>query len=235
MIKRYLPFLMIVATLISSCSTEENDIVNAEVEGVNESLLQSHKISRDASGKYTIDYTLAKNAQANLVKDDATQTTNLHAFESKNALSYKTTSNISDIELQNNKIKLGVFENGEERNSITVEDENIILAKGEVNINFLQTYSVESFGDDQFVLDFTVREGIQVDFKYNSDENIYEVHLKEGPSNGTAFTKLYKKAEHLPLKIDFVNYIKVVSDNDNLKGKSIAYVERKIPRYGQGE
>ena len=224
---------MIVATLISSCSTEENDMINADVEGVNESLLQSHKISRDASGKYTIDYTLAKNAQANLVKDDATQTTNLHAFESENALSYKTASNISDIELQNNKIDLGEYENGEHRNSITVEDENIILAKGEINANFLQTYSVEYLGEGEFVLDFTVRQGVTVDFKYNPDENIYEVHLKEGVSNGTSFTKLYKKAEHLPLKIDFVNYL--INESSSLAmSKSLVSQSaqtKRVPRY----
>ncbi len=212
MTKRYIPFLMIVATLISSCSTEDNDVLNTELEGVNKSLIQSQKISRDANGKYTVDYTLAKNAQANLDKDSNTDVTTLNVFETKNDVVNRNANNSAELDVKNNKLELQVVENGEERNTITVEDENVILAKGEISTNFLQTYSVEGFGDGQYVLDFTVREGIQVEFKYNADENIYEVHLKEGKSSETNFTKLYNKSEYLPLQIDFVNYLPVSNE-----------------------
>ncbi|SNR17263.1 hypothetical protein [Tenacibaculum jejuense] len=236
MIKRYLPFLMIVAAIFSSCSSEDNNVIDADIEGVNESLLQSYKLSRDASGKYTIDYKLAKNAQANLVKDESTNTNNLHTFETKHAVSNRSVSNSTDLDLDNNQINIDVYQNGEQRKSITVEDENIVLAKGEVNTNFLQTYSVESFGDGQFVLDFKVREGINVNFEYNADENIYEVHLKEGLSNVRNYTKIYNKSDHLPLKIDFVNYIKtdleVKTDNSYGERAELAYVARRMPRYG---
>ncbi|WP_299712041.1 hypothetical protein [uncultured Tenacibaculum sp.] len=227
MTKRYIPFLMIVATLISSCSTEDNDVLNTEVEGVNKSLIQSQKISRDANGKYTVDYTLAKNAQANLDKDSNADATTLNVFETKNDVVNRNANNSAELDVKNNKLELQVVENGEERRSITVEDENVILAKGEISTNFLQTYSVESFGDGQYVLDFTVRDGVQVEFKYNADENIYEVHLKEGVSKTTSFTKLYNKTEHLPLQIDFVNYLK----NDAQVLSRVAEVRtQRVPR-----
>ncbi|WP_299834571.1 hypothetical protein [uncultured Tenacibaculum sp.] len=234
MTKRYIPFLMIVATLISSCSTEDNDVLNTEVEGVNKSLIQSQKISRDANGKYTVDYTLAKNAQANLDKDSNIDVTTLNVFETKNDVVNRNTNNSAELDLKNDKLELQVVENGEERRSITVEDENVILAKGEVSTEFLQSYSVESFGDGQFVLDFTVRDGVQVDFSYDENTNIYEVHLKEGKANGNKFTKLYKKSETLPLKIDFVNYIKIETiQSRSLEVSTISYARSTTkPRIG---
>lgn len=220
---------MILATVISSCSSEENDVISADTKNTNKSLIKSQKISRDANGRYTIDYTLADNAQANLVKDTETNSNNIHAFESNGTIANRKTNNSNLLELEDNKIKVGVFQNGKVRNSITVEDENIILAKGEVNTNFLQTYSVESFGDGQYLLEFTVREGVVVDFKYNADENIYEVHLKEGIANQTSYTKLYRKSESLSLKIDFVNHIR---SNIMSRGEEgIAYIKSRRPKY----
>ncbi len=232
MIKRYLPFLMIVATVLSSCSAEDNNPIDLDAEGINPLLIKSQKISRDANGKYTIDYTLAKNVQADVIPNATTNVTTLNAFETKHQISNRNLNNSASLNLKNNTIKLNVIENGEQRRSITVEDEAIVLAKGQVSADFLQTYSVENFGDGQYVLDFTVREGVQVDFKYNADKNIYEVHLKEGAIGETSFTKLYNKSEYLPLKIDFVNFTKI--KNVQSKGSeavAIEYAKTPNPRF----
>lgn len=227
--RSYIPFLMILSILISSCSNEDNITDNQQ-----QGLLKSYKVSRDADGRYTIDYDLVEGAYTETVKDAATQSNNIYAFEGNR--SAKNT-NLKQLELEDNKLKIGVFENSVQKNSITVEDENIVLGKGEINPNFLQTYSVEFFGEGKYVLDFIVKEGVSPSFVYNDELNIYEVHLKEGTNTGsTSFTKVYTKSPNLPLKIDFVNYIKTNnrSRSDNISSSALAYETSRRPRIKNG-
>ncbi|CAM1343953.1 hypothetical protein [Tenacibaculum amylolyticum] len=226
--KSYLPFLVALCALISSCSNDDNVPVNQE-----QTLLKSYKVSRDTNGRYSIDYELVEGAHVEMEKDAATNTNKIQAFDGYSGLDNKKQS----LELENDKIKIGVFENSIQKNSITVEDENIVMGKGLINPNFLQSYSVEYFQGANYVLDFTVKEGISVNFEYNANENIYEVHLKEDETaSSTTFTKIYTKSPSLPLKIDFVNYIKV--NNEGAKSsdlsRSIAYQTKRMPRYGDG-
>ncbi|WP_075341635.1 hypothetical protein [Tenacibaculum agarivorans] len=230
MLNRYIPFLLVLVTALTSCSTDDTPIINES----NQPLLKSYKISRDANGVYTVDYKLADGANGEFIKDVETNTNNFYAYE--DAAASATTKN-ANLNLSNKELKLGVFENDAQRRSITVEDENIVLAKGVVSTNYLETYSIEHLGSDEYVLDFTIRDGVNASFEYNADENIFEVHLKEGKSNGTNFTKLYKKSPSLPLRIDFVNYIanKVLASSDkNSSSKStlytVSYTKKNKPR-----
>lgn len=226
--KSYLPFLVALCALISSCSNDDNVPVNQE-----QTLLKSYKVSRDANGKYSIDYELVEGAYMELEKDAATNTNKMQAFEGYSGLRNKQ----EPLELVDNQLKIGVFENDVQKNSITVEDENIVLAKGQINPNYLQSYSVEYFYGADYMLNFQVKEGVGVSFEYNTDENIYEVHLKEDANaSATAFTKVYTKSPSLPLKIDFVNYIKV---NNRSRGNSnkayVSYETSKVPRVIHGQ
>ncbi|MFY7672725.1 hypothetical protein ACOSP6_16705 [Tenacibaculum sp. MEBiC06402] len=224
--RSYLPFLMILSILISACSTEENMPENND-----QALLKSYKLSKDANGRYAIDVNLVEGAYTETYKDEATRTNKIYAYQGDN--NKRSKAEASTLTLDNNRIDIDVYENNVQKSTIWVEDENITLAKGQISPDFLETYSVEYLGGDQYVLDFNVRDGVSVSFEYNADENIYEVHLKDGPSNGRDFTKLYNKSPNLPLRIDFVNYILI-----NSQAKSTTELEEyamtRVPRFGQG-
>ncbi len=225
MSKRYIPFVMMFALILSSCSSEESTITNEEAP-----LLKTYKISKDAEGRYSINYELNDGAYSEMSKDIAAKSNNINVFEGAKRTNKKESNNVA---LEEGKIKIGVFENNQQRKSITVQDENAVFAKGVDNPDFLESYSIEFLGGNQYVLDFNVKQGICVSFEYNDENNIYEVHLKEGQSHGTSFTKLYTKSENLPLNIDFVNYIEVGTQTKGLNtNSSIAYQTRTNPRWG---
>ncbi len=223
--KSYLPFLMILSILISACSTEDNMPENND-----QSLLKSYKLSKDANGRYSIDVDLVEGAYSETYKDETTNTNNIYAYQGDDNNNSKSVST-KELALDNNRIEIDVFENDIQKNSIWVEDENIKMGKGQISPNFLQSYSLEYLGEGKYVLDFEVRDGISVLFEYNVEENIYEVHLKEGVSNGKQFTKLYSKSPNLPLRIDFVNYILINSQARS--SKALEYAMTKIPRLGE--
>jgi hypothetical protein len=218
---------MILSILISACSTEDNMPENND-----QPLLKSYKLSKDANGRYAIDVDLVEGAYTETYKDEATKTNKIFAYQGEVNNRSKTGANT--LTLDNNRIEVDVYENNVQKNTIWVEDENITLAKGQISPNFLETYSVEYLGEGEYVLDFDVREGVSVSFEYNADENIYEVHLKDGPSNGKKFTKLYSKSPNLPLRIDFVNYIKLDA-SFRTTNESVVYETTRMPRYGDGE
>ncbi|AUC16134.1 hypothetical protein BTO06_13630 [Tenacibaculum sp. SZ-18] len=224
--KSYLPFLMILSILISACSTEDNMPENND-----QSLLKSYKLSKDANGRYSIDVDLVEGAYSETYKDETTNTNNIYAYQGHDNNNRKSVST-KELALDNNRIEVDVFENDIQKNSIWVEDENIKMGKGQISPNFLQSYSLEYLGEGEYVLDFEVRDGISVAFEYNVEENIYEVHLKEGSSNGKQFTKLYSKSPSLPLRIDFVNYILINSEARSAKVVE-QYLLTKNPRVGQ--
>ena len=224
--RSYLPFLMILSILISACSTEENMPENND-----QPLLKSYKLSKDANGRYAIDVDLVEGAYTETYKDETTNTNNIYAYQGEAGNRSKSSSNT--LTLDNNKISVDVYENNVQKNTIWVEDENITLAKGQISPDFLEEYSLEYLGGGEYVLDFKVRSGVMVNFEYNADENIYEVHLKEGASNGLKFTKLYNKSPNLPLRIDFVNYIKLDVEM-RTTDEAVAYETTRVPRYGTG-
>lgn len=222
--KSYLPFLMILSILISACSTEDNMPENND-----QSLLKSYKLSKDANGRYSIDVDLVEGAYSETYKDETTNTNNIYAYQGDDNNKRKAVST-KELTLDNNRIEVDVFENDIQKNSIWVEDENIKMGKGQISPNFLQSYSLEYLGEGEYVLDFEVRDGISVVFEYNVEENIYEVHLKEGVSNGKQFTKLYSKSPSLPLRIDFVNYILINSQARS--SEALEYAMTRVPRTG---
>lgn len=223
--RSYLPFLMILSILISACSTEENMPENND-----QPLLKSYKLSKDANGRYAIDVDLVEGAYTETYKDETSNTNNIYAYQGEAGNRSKSSSNT--LTLDNNKISVDVYENNVQKNTIWVEDKNIVMSKGQISPNFLENYSFEYLGGDEYVLDFNVREGVSVTFEYNSEENIYEVHLKEGASNSIKFTKLYNKSPNLPLRIDFVNYVLIRNDAKSAAKSLEEYAMTKQPRVG---
>ncbi|TYP99420.1 hypothetical protein C7447_10116 [Tenacibaculum adriaticum] len=192
--KKLIPFF-IAFIFLASCSSEET------IE-LDETLLKSYKITKNEQGRYSIDYEVKEDASVDVVKDIKTNYNEIYLFSGKVAMGNKRSESLS---IENDQLKVGFFENNQKRKSVIIEDDNIVLAKGEESSEFLEQYSVEDLGDENYQLNFKVRDGVNVVFVYNELEDIYEVHLKEGKSNGVSFSKTYSKTSEV-LKIDFVNY-----------------------------
>ena len=199
--KKRIPLILILILTLASCTSEEAS------QDSNETLLKSYTLTRDSQGKYSIDYELKENTSVDLVKNIETNTNEVHLFSGGVAVSNKKSQTLS---LEDDQLNISVFESGQKSKYMYIEDAEILFAKGADSNEFLQSYSITDLGNDNYQLDFKIKEGISVWFEYNEEEEAYEVHLQEGTSKAIEFSKTYVKTLDV-LKIDFVNYINNVS------------------------
>lgn len=192
-------FLFIALVTLVSCSSNEE--LHQE-----QNLLKSYKVSKDAQGQYSIDYTTVE-ATVDLVNDLTTKRNEIYLNSAASKNSVESFSNA--LFLDENELKVGIYENNMKRKTITIEDDNIVLAKGGDDIDFLKTYSIENLGNEYYQLSFKVKDGIKVWFEYNEELDVYEIHLQENDSasNLISYTRNFVKTSD-SLKINFVNYIK---------------------------
>ncbi|WP_299669867.1 hypothetical protein [uncultured Polaribacter sp.] len=211
------------AFIFSSCSNDENLLANAELKNS----LKSYKVKRDASGAYSIDLDLEENTKSEKIKNYETNTNEFHLYESDFATSKRQSE---ELLIDGNQLSVGFIDTRTNRNSnITIKDDNISFAKtSEKNDEMLSEYSITSNEDGTFNLDFTVNNKVAVDFVYNEDDSIYEIHLESGKSKETVFNRNLIKEDGKALRIDFVNHF---SNNNLQKGyASKEEVIRRKPR-----
>lgn len=203
--KTLLPLFLMAILVLTSCSSEEDIQVDD-----NSEFLKSYTLSRDAEGNYSIDYKLNENTSLDVVKDEATNVNEIYLFSGKVAVEKSQSKALS---LEDDQLALDIFENGEEVKSIAIEDGEL-----EVGADFLQNYSITDLGNDTYEVNFTVKEGIVVEYEFNELDDTYEIHLKEGvgTATGNRFSKTYIKTADV-LKMNFVNSIESQSDG---KGSS---------------
>jgi len=190
---------IVLAFSFTSCSTNETDI-----EIPQEALLKSYKLQRDASGAYSIDYVVADNTTSNVTKDVSSLTNEINLSRS----AQKTKNDLrEEFKLDNNKLSVGFVdaETGK-KSKFTIEDENITLAKGGDNGEFLKTFGLATNNDGSIQLDFEVNNNIVTEFVYNEELTIYEVHLKKGTTNDKVFSRAIEMPDTGVLRIDFVNH-----------------------------
>lgn len=210
-------FLAIVlAFSFASCSTNESDF-----EIPQESLLKQVKFQRDASGAYSVDYAVADHTTSDAYQNLNSLTNEIHL----NKVSHNTKDQYrEDYTLDNNTLSIGFFDNETgKKTKFSIEDENITFAKGTTtSTGFLKEYSLLSNEDGSIQLDFEVNNNVSVDFVYNEDLAVYEVHLSKGTSSDSKFSRTLDVPDTGILKIDFVNH--------KLLGKGLAESAQKIPR-----
>ncbi|TXD47956.1 hypothetical protein [Polaribacter sp. IC073] len=220
---KLLSFVIVSAFMFSSCSSNENLLPEAETTNS----LKSYKVKRDASGAYSIDFDLENNVKSEIVKNHDTNTNEFHLFKSDYTTSKKQSE---ELLINGNKLSIGFIDTRTDRNSnITIEDDNTSLAKtSDINPRMLSEYSISSNEDGSYNLDFKVKNKVSVDFIYNEEMSTYEIHLEEGKSGETNFSRNLTKIAGLTLKIDFVNH---TIDNSNAKGYSFKETTpRRKPR-----
>jgi hypothetical protein len=189
---------VVLAFSFTSCSTNDTDL-----EIPQEALLKSYKLSRDASGAYSIDYNVADNTVSDARKDLSSSTNEFHLSK----VGYDAKAQYrNDLTLNDNKLRSGLFDDEPGKSmKMNIVDENITFAKGS-STKFLKTYGLATNIDGTIQLDFEVNDNVVVEFVYNEELAIHEVHLSKGVSVDKVFSRSLTIPDTGVLKLDFVNH-----------------------------
>lgn len=192
--------------VFSSCST--NETLLPEEQTVD--LLKSYTIQRDASGAYSLDYNLNDDATTEKVVSSETNTNEFYLYSTEGKTSRKATQ---ELVIDGTELKIGFIDASSNKlPQITITDDNLSLARS--SNKKLKDYSITSNEDGTYNLDFSVNDKVRVDFVYNEAIKTYEIHLEEGKSSETNFSRVLEKEIGQPLQFDFVNHI----ENTQAKG-----------------
>jgi len=203
--------LLILITLgFSSCSVEEDPILQDEVSG---KLFEKVSVNRNADGSYYVDMKLNDGAGVDIVDNDKFNGKDLNFYSSDENNITRLNENV-DLGGEGN-FKLGVKNFGSNtKSTITVIDNDIKFNRSTGEEDYLADYSITNNGDGTFDLNFTVDPNINTDFIYNEDTSEYEIHLDPGTSAQLDFARTFTKEEGEQLRIVFVNHF------DNSNGRS---------------
>ncbi|KGL61882.1 hypothetical protein [Polaribacter sp. Hel1_85] len=186
--------------VFSSCST--NETLLPEEQSLD--LLKTYTIKRDANGAYSLDYNLNSDAQVENVVDESTNTNNIYLYSSDKQTSRRRSQ---ELTIDGEQLKVGFVDtNSDKQPKITIIDDNIVFAKDTDSNKMLSEYGVTGNEDGTYTLDFIVKNKVTVDFVYNEDEKVYEIHLEEGKTSETSFSRVFEKTNGELLKIYFINH-----------------------------
>ena len=199
--------------MFSSCSSEES--ISLENESVN--LLKDFKLEKKASGEYSINFNVKENTKVEQFTDASY---NEFLLSSSNIKSKENFS--KDLSIEKDQLNISIIDaNVSKKSSLSIIDDNIKLqSKG--SSEMLSSYSVQGNEGGTFDLAFDVNDNVAVSFVYNQAIKTYEIHLEQGNSTTSNYSRVLEKEEGHPLKIDFVNHI----SNGNAKSASSAMIRK---------
>ena len=214
-------FLVTFTLLFSSCSTNETLLSEEQ----SSDLLDTYKIGRDENGAYFLDYSLKENTQTETVIDQSTNTKNIYLYSSDNNSSKRKFT--QDLTIEDNQFNVGfVNMKSDHQPQISIVDDNRFLAKSS-EVNKLNKYSVSRNKEGIFILDFSVKNDVRVDFVFNEESKIYEIHLEQGKSSKTVFSRVLEKVDGQALKFDFINHNNTFKTGDDPDDPDGLEVNRK--------
>jgi len=217
----FFTFLVTFTLLFSSCSTNETLLSEEQ----SSDLLDTYKIGRDENGAYFLDYSLKENTQTETVIDQSTNTKNIYLYSSDNNSSKRKFT--QDLTIEDNQFNVGfVNMKSDHQPQISIVDDNRFLAKSS-EVNKLNKYSVSRNKEGIFILDFSVKNDVRVDFVFNEESKIYEIHLEQGKSSETVFSRVLEKVNGQALKFDFINHNKTFKTGDDPDDPDGLEVNRK--------
>jgi hypothetical protein len=210
--------------LLSSCST--NETLAPEEQSLD--LLKTYSINRDANGAYSLDYSLNGNAETESIIDS--NTNKIYLYSSNNQSSRKVTQ---DLVIEGTQVTVGFVDtNSNNSPQITIIDDNVKTLAKSSDTEMLNEYSISSNEDGTYTLEFTVNDKVRVDFVFNEEIDTYEIHLEEGKTGESNFSRVLEKEDGKALKFDFVNHI---SNNTTAKGLSLFTVRKPKAVIGEEE
>ncbi len=191
--KHLLSFIMVASLVFTSCTQET--LTNAEPQGNN--LYESFMIKRNADGTYALNHEVTEGVATDYSSNDGVN--EIYLYKDTNA---KKAANTRNYTVENNNLHF-IFadENNQQLPKINIFDDD---SKNK-SMDLLETYSVTDQDKQAITVNFKVEKGVQVVFKYNTENKANEIHLTRGNGNTdqTEYTKKYDKTGKT-LKIDFV-------------------------------
>ena len=109
---------------------------------------------------------------------------------------------------------------------ISIIDDSRFLAKSS-KVNKLDKYSISKNKEGVFILDFSVKKNVRVDFVFNEASKIHEIHLEQGKSPKTVFSRVLEKVDGQALKFDFINHNNTFKTGDDPDDPDGLEVNRK--------
>ena len=211
------------AFVLSSCSNNETLLTDTETSNS----LKSYKVKRDASGAYSLDYVLDNNVKSDKVQNLATNSNEFHLYQSDYTTSQRKSE---ELLVGDNKLSIGFIDTRNNTNaSITIIDDNSSSIKTSAKKNeMLSEYSISNNEDGTFNLDFKVKKKVVVDFVYNEELEIYEIHLEKGNAKESEFSRSFTKLDGVVLRIDFVNHLNAKGSKGFLSREMAARTKPRV-------
>ena len=195
--------LLIVITLIfTSCTQEDNLLLE---EPTAEDLLKSFDLDVSAKGDFSLGYQLGKGLASDNILDTKANINNINLYLTEGQTQSKQSQ---ELYAQDGELNI-VFNNNDQRiKSITILDDEFIKTKSADENELLASYGIAGNGDGTYDLEFVVEDGVSVDYIYDGDRDVYEIHLTEDDNATQAdFIQTFTKEEGVALNIEFVNII----------------------------
>jgi hypothetical protein len=223
---KLLSLLFLSVVVLSACSNDENLFTEIE----QKSGLKSYKVKRDASGAYSLDYELERDVKSQKVKNLDTNVNEFHLYPSDFENSQRQSE---ELFIDGNRLSIGFIDTRtNNKANITIEDGVALSIKTAAkNAEMLLNYSITGNEDGTFTLDFEVNNQVAVDFVYVEEVGVYEIHLQEGKSDETVFSRNLTKIASEALKIDFVNHLDENSSSKDTASKSSAKRKPRVVIY----
>ncbi len=193
--------LLIVTTLIfTSCTQEDNLLLE---EPTAEDLLKSFDLDVSAKGDFSLGYQLGKGLASDNILDTKANINNINLYLTEGQTQSKQSQ---ELYAQDGELNI-VFNNNDQRiKSITILDDEFIKTKSADENELLASYGIAGNGDGTYDLEFVVEDGVSVDYIYDGDRNVYEIHLTEDDNATQAdFIQTFTKEEGVALNIEFNN------------------------------
>ncbi len=207
--------LLIIITLgFSSCSSDDDATFLEEPSG--EVFERNPAVQRNLDGSYFIDYQLKKGIGSDVVIDNTSNINEVNFFNSDNEIGRSYNEEL----YLNGKDQFTVGINNtinNNRSTLTIIDNDIKFNRSE-NQDHLEEYEITDNGDGTYTLDFSVKNNIQVDFIQNQETKAYEIHLDNGNSSESDFSRTFTKESGQELRITFINYYH--NENSRTEGSS---------------
>ncbi len=192
-----------IALLLTSCATEETI---TDINDTNSNLLESFEIKRNADGSYALTHEVTEGVSIDYATDKSQHEVYFYTGGEANKTNLSQTFNVND-----NQLNI-VFkdENNTDLPELIIFDDNTLEKSNDLYL--LDTYSVLHLEDGSVQVNFTVEEGVNVSFGYNTDENINNIYLTEGNATQVDYSKNYSKEADGSLRVDFIQTLSKASE-----------------------
>ncbi|HHB52477.1 MAG TPA: hypothetical protein ENK75_05485 [Saprospiraceae bacterium] len=212
---KHLLGLLTLLLMITSCSTEEN--INEQVNS-NDRMLESFIVKKNADGSYALT-TNVRDGVGTLFYDDAVEN-QVHLVVDNTTARNSKTHNYDVTDKHLNITFISEDENNQPK--LSIEDDNTQSTSRTTDFGLLNTYAIVSNEDGSIQLDFEVKDGVDVSFGYNDNENVNDIYLVENANaTNVSYSKNYAAEADGSLRIDFIQTTATSRETDTKKPRIV--------------